>query len=42
MSACGRVRIRDDVKVYVETELTEPTDDDVAQVRRLIEKVAEA
>jgi hypothetical protein len=34
-------KIRDDVKGYVEIELTEPTDDDVAQVRRLIEKATD-
>jgi hypothetical protein len=34
-------KIRDDVKPYVEIELAEPTGDDVAQVRLLIEQVVE-
>jgi hypothetical protein len=34
-------KIRDDVKPYVEIALSEPSDDDVAQVRKLIEKVVE-
>jgi hypothetical protein len=34
-------KLRDDVADYAEIELAEPSDDDVAQVRRLIEKVAE-
>jgi hypothetical protein len=35
-------KLRDQMADYVEIELPEPTEDDVAQVRRLIEKVAEA
>jgi hypothetical protein len=34
-------KIRDDVKVYIEIELAEPRDDDVAQVRLFIEKVTD-
>jgi hypothetical protein len=34
--------LRDEVAAYVEIELPEPREDDVAQVRRLIEKVAES
>jgi hypothetical protein len=33
--------LRDDVAAYVEIELPEPSEDDVAQVRKLIEKLAE-
>jgi hypothetical protein len=34
-------RIRDDVKPYAENDLTEPVGEDVAQVRLLIEKLAD-
>jgi hypothetical protein len=34
--------LRDDVKPYVEIDLAEPSDDDVALVRKFIEKVANA
>jgi hypothetical protein len=34
--------LRNDVEPYVEIGLPEPADDDVAQVRALIEKLAEA
>jgi hypothetical protein len=33
-------KIRDDVKAYVEIELIEPAEEDVALVRKLIEKLA--
>jgi hypothetical protein len=33
--------IRDDLKPYAEIELIEPSDDDVALVRKLIEKIVD-